>query len=269
MLKNKTKSLGDRGYSHIEFAIVIVVLVAFLVIGVVVINKNGKSNAGSNNFQQLETVTWNPNKTAYYANSEFENFACVTQDSNTKQIKVTGIMLALDYTGYIKSGSYEPGVSIRLNGDNKTIQSFGNNWIVGSVQNTNGAYITFTTPLLPINTVYQASPLATNLWPSVWTSPVVVKNLMTCNGSALVLPEQTVTTLNGGMTNSSTDNTITVNSYKLFPLTTSFYIKIDNEIMLVTSGQGTNTWTVTRGVFSTPITSHLTSTLVQEYIPTT
>ena len=266
MKKNKTKVLGNKGFSHIEFSIVVVVLILFLILTVIVINRNGASNAGSDNYQQLQTVTWNPNKTAYYANSVFDNFACVTQDSNTKQLLVSGIMVATDYTGYIKSGSYEPGVSIRLNGNNSSIQSFGNNWLIGNIQNINGAYVKFTTGLLPVNTIFQMSPLATNYWPSVWTDPVIIKNLSTCNGNSLILPSEAVTTLTSGI--STTSSTATVASNNLFPLTTSFYIKVDNEIMLVSSGEGTNNWTIARGLFSTPITAHDNNSIVQEYVPT-
>ena len=265
MKKYKLKSLGNSGFSVVEFSIVIVILIVVLIIGVMIVNRNGSTNAGSDNYQQLQTVTWNPNKTAYYANSVFENFACVTQDSNTKELRVSGIMVATDYTGYIKSGSYEPGVSVRLNGDDSTIQSFGNNWIIGSIQNVNGAFIKFATGLLPINTIYQASPLATNYWPSVWTDPVVIKNLPTCDGSSLILPAQAVTTLTSAV--DTTSSTISVANYQSFPLTVGFYIKIDNEIMLVTSGEGTSTWTVTRGVFGTTISTHTNDDVVQEYIP--
>jgi len=265
MKKNKTKALGNKGFSHIEFAIVIVLLLIFVMITVIVIRKNGNSNAGSDNYQQLQTVTWNTKQTAYYANSVFDNFACVTQDTNTKEVKVSGIMVAEDYTGYIKSGNYEPGASVRIDGANQSIVSFGNSWTVGSIQGINGAYIKFTTGLMPINSVYQASPLATNYWPSVWTDPVIVKNLMTCNGSNLVLPAEAVTTLTGALTTSSTS--IQVTSKNLFPQTVSYYVKVDSEIMLVTSGEGTTNWTVTRGVFSTPITAHETNALVQDYIP--
>jgi hypothetical protein len=265
MKKYKVKILGNDGFSVIEFSIVIVALIVVLILGVLIINHKGGSNAASDNYQQLQTVTWNPNKTAYYANSNFENFACVTQDPNTKELRVSGIMVATDYTGYIKSGSYEPGVSVRLNGDNNTIQSFGNNWIIGSIQNINGAFIKFSTGLLPINTIYQASPLATNYWPSVWTNPVVIKNLPTCDGSSLVTPSQAVTTLTNAV--STTSSTLSVSAYQSFPLTVSFYVKVDNEIMLVTSGEGTNTWTVTRGVFGTTIASHANNDVVQEYIP--
>lgn len=53
------------------------------------------------------------------------------------------------------------------------------------------------------------------------------------------------TTLNGAITNSQT--TITVNSNAGFPSVAQFRIIIDSEIMLVTGGANTTTWTVTRG----------------------
>jgi len=263
MKKIKTKVLNNKGFSHLEFSVVVIVL--FLILALVIVNRNNASNAGSNNYQQLQTVTWNPNITAYYSNSVFDNFACVTQDANTKQLLVSGIMVAADYTGYIKTGNYEPGVSVRLNGNNNTIESFGNNWQIGSIQNINGAYVKFTTGLLSPNTVFQMSPLATNYWPSVWTNPVIIKNLSSCNGSSIVLPSESVTTLSSAI--DTTTSTISVSSNNLFPLTTSFYIKVDNEIMLVKSGEGTNTWTVTRGVFNSTITAHDNNAIVQEYVP--
>lgn len=266
MKKYKIKKMGNRGFTSIEFSVSVVVLILFLILAVLIVNKNGNSNAGSDNYQKLSTVTWNPNKTAYYANSVFDNYACVTQDSNTKQVRVSGIMIATDYTGYIKTGNYEPGVSIRLNGNNSSIESFGNSWQIGTIQGISGAYVKFTTGLLPIDTIYQASPLATNYWPSVWTSPVVVKNLMTCNGSTLILPSNAVTTLASPMTANSAS--LTVASNQSFPLTESFYIKVGNEIMLVTAGEGNTTWTVTRGVFNTTIAAHPTGALVDEYVPT-
>ena len=265
MKKYKTKDLENKGFSHIEFFVVVMVLLFFTAISVLILHKNGKSNAGSDNYQRLQSITWNPNITAYYANSVFDNFACVTQDINTKEVRVSGIMIATDYTGYIKSGNYEPGASIRLNGQDKTIQSFGNNWQIGNIQNINGAYIKFTTDLMPVDTFYQASPLATNYWPSVWTSPVIVKNLMTCNGSNLILPTEAITKLTNDMSVNST--AIQIKLTQLFPLTVNYYVKIDNEIMLVTKGQGTTNWTVTRGVFNSSITTHSKNSLVQEYLP--
>jgi hypothetical protein len=62
------------------------------------------------------------------------------------------------------------------------------------------------------------------------------------------------TTLNGSITNVAT--TITVRGYSTFPSTPNFRIKIDTEIMLVTAGAGSTTWTVTRAQENTDIASH-------------
>jgi hypothetical protein len=60
----------------------------------------------------------------------------------------------------------------------------------------------------------------------------------------------TNTTLNGTVISAATS--ITVNSHTGFPSSVNYYIAVDTganfEIMLVTAGQGTNTWTVARGV---------------------
>src|SRR5262245_59493385 len=53
------------------------------------------------------------------------------------------------------------------------------------------------------------------------------------------------TTLTGSMTNVAT--TLTVASASLFPANAQYRIMIDSEIMIVTGGAGTTTWTVTRG----------------------
>lgn len=62
------------------------------------------------------------------------------------------------------------------------------------------------------------------------------------------------TTLNGAITNSQTS--ITVNSFAGFPNAANYTIQVDNEQMLVTGGQGTTTWTVTRGVNGTSPAVH-------------
>jgi hypothetical protein len=56
----------------------------------------------------------------------------------------------------------------------------------------------------------------------------------------------------------STQTTITVASATGFPAS-SFRIRIDDELMTVTAGFGTTTWTVTRGVNSTAAASHVVS----------
>ena len=64
------------------------------------------------------------------------------------------------------------------------------------------------------------------------------------------------TTLSGAM--NATQTTLSVASSAGFPMTT-FRIRIDDELMNVTGGFGTSTWTVTRGVNGTTATSHATS----------
>lgn len=64
------------------------------------------------------------------------------------------------------------------------------------------------------------------------------------------------TTLNGSIDSSQTS--ITVSSASGFPSLSyqKYRIIIDNELMLVTGGQGTTTWTVTRGIESSSTASH-------------
>jgi len=62
------------------------------------------------------------------------------------------------------------------------------------------------------------------------------------------------TTLNGGISNSVTS--VTVSSASGFPTSGNFTIQVDSEQMTVTAGQGTTTWTVTRGANSTTAASH-------------
>jgi hypothetical protein len=58
------------------------------------------------------------------------------------------------------------------------------------------------------------------------------------------------------------DTTIYIDSYTNFPTTGSYTVTIDSEDMLVTSGQGTTAWVVTRGYNSTTITTHTVNTTV-------
>ena len=67
------------------------------------------------------------------------------------------------------------------------------------------------------------------------------------------------TTLSGAMNASQT--TLSVASPSGFP-STAFRIRIDDEVMNVTGGFGTNTWTVTRGANGTTAASHVTSQTV-------
>ncbi len=69
-----------------------------------------------------------------------------------------------------------------------------------------------------------------------------------------------VTALDGGINNSVTS--IDVDSFTGFPASAQYRIRIDDEIMLVTAGAGTTTWTVTRGAEGTMADSHLNAASV-------
>ena len=77
------------------------------------------------------------------------------------------------------------------------------------------------------------------------------------------------TTLNGAINNSTTS--IIVTSASPFPTQAyQFYrVLIDAEIMLVTGGQNTTTWTVTRGVENTAATSHANLAVVRAIVTAT
>ena len=68
------------------------------------------------------------------------------------------------------------------------------------------------------------------------------------------------TTTTGAMTASQT--TVSVASATGFP-TSAFRVKIDDELMNVTAGFGTTTWTVSRGVNGTTAASHVTAQTIQ------
>jgi hypothetical protein len=70
------------------------------------------------------------------------------------------------------------------------------------------------------------------------------------------------TTLAAAITSSQT--TITVASASGFPTSGNFRVRIDDEDMTVTGGQGTTSWTVTRGVNSTTAASHVISQAVSQ-----
>jgi hypothetical protein len=62
----------------------------------------------------------------------------------------------------------------------------------------------------------------------------------------------------------SSQTTITVASASGFPTSGTFRVRIDDEDMTVTGGQGTTTWTVTRAVNSTTAASHVISQAVNQ-----
>lgn len=71
----------------------------------------------------------------------------------------------------------------------------------------------------------------------------------------------TPTTLTAGITSSAT--TLTVASAAGFPSSGNYSIQVDDEQMTVTAGQGTTTWTVTRGANGTTAVAHAASATVQ------
>ena len=56
--------------------------------------------------------------------------------------------------------------------------------------------------------------------------------------------------------------TITVASAAGFPTSGNYYIRIDNEVLQVTGGQGTTTWTVSRGQLNTAAGAHASGAVV-------
>ena len=62
------------------------------------------------------------------------------------------------------------------------------------------------------------------------------------------------TTLNGAV--GVGDTSIPVVSAAGFPSSSQFRIRIGNELLLVTGGAGTTTWTVTRGIETTSAAAH-------------
>ncbi|HEX6674289.1 MAG TPA: multicopper oxidase domain-containing protein [Actinomycetes bacterium] len=60
----------------------------------------------------------------------------------------------------------------------------------------------------------------------------------------------------------ATQTSITVASAAGFPTSGSYFVRIDNEVLQVTGGQGTTTWTVSRGQLGTAAATHAASATV-------
>ena len=73
------------------------------------------------------------------------------------------------------------------------------------------------------------------------------------------------TTLNGAIT-SPTATSIAVSSASGFPSSAQFRILVDSELMLVTSGAGTTTWAVTRGIEGTTAGTHANGATVTQVL---
>jgi len=68
------------------------------------------------------------------------------------------------------------------------------------------------------------------------------------------------TTVSGSLTASAT--TLAVTSAASFPATAEFRVKVDSEVLLVTAGAGTTSWTVTRSADGTIAATHTAGTTV-------
>ena len=66
----------------------------------------------------------------------------------------------------------------------------------------------------------------------------------------------TTTVRPNGITSSAADVTLPVLTAAGFPSSGQYPIKVDSEYMLVTAGQGTTSWTVTRAIWGTTIAAH-------------
>ncbi len=60
----------------------------------------------------------------------------------------------------------------------------------------------------------------------------------------------------------ATQTTVTVAAAAGFPATAGYYVRIDNEVLLVTGGAGTTTWTVQRGQLGTTAAAHASGATV-------
>lgn len=69
------------------------------------------------------------------------------------------------------------------------------------------------------------------------------------------------TTLSAAITSTSATS-CTVNSASGFPGSGNFYAQVDSEVLLVTGGQGTTTWTISRGQNGSAAATHLISAVV-------
>jgi hypothetical protein len=101
----------------------------------------------------------------------------MTPNTDGSTAIVSAEVIATSFVPYMKSGNYLPSVSSVING---TTTGYGANWQFGTLENINGAYITYKTASVPLTATFQSGPLATNYWPTVLTSPILVKNLHTC-----------------------------------------------------------------------------------------
>jgi hypothetical protein len=99
-----------------------------------------------------------------------------------------------------------------------------------------------------------AGPFSLQVGGEQMTVTAVAGNTWTVTRGVNYNPVIIPTNLSAGITDSAT--TLTVFPAGTFPTAAPFNIQIDNEVMTVTAGAGTTTWTVTRGAEGTTKAAH-------------
>ena len=199
MKVHQFRKINNKGFSHVETFLFVIVIALIVGIGGYVYTKHkSPAHAGGFSYANLGTVTWNktsPNSkapstsTKYYTNSRFTFLACAIPASGSGKIStVNAVAIAKDYTSYIQSGHYVPGVSVLLD---KNVSSLGNKWSFGTFATGNfsasGAYQTLSKSTSTSSSV-SFSPTPTSYWKAVWTKPVSVSKLPNCNGNVTSVP---------------------------------------------------------------------------------
>jgi hypothetical protein len=115
-------------------------------------------------------------------------------------------------------------------------------------------------PSQSCSTVSGPSPTFDNNYPSRDNSVSTVFDLTPSTSYTCRVGRGAGTTLTSAITSSQT--TISVASASGFPTSGTYRVRIDDEDMTVTGGQGTTTWTVTRGVNGTTAAAHVSAQTV-------
>jgi hypothetical protein len=103
-----------------------------------------------------------------------------------------------------------------------------------------------------------ASPATANLVGGVLKSGTVA-NLAVDDGNYYAVNPRTTTRTSA---TTAGQTSVTVASAAGFPTSGAYYIRIDNEVLQVTGGQGTTTWTVARGQLGTAAATHAINAVV-------
>ena len=114
--------------------------------------------------------------------------------------------------------------------------------------------------VLPLN----ARAYIKNTYAKDHTEDSSESNIIIKSQSADLHPTAQTTTLDGAI--SSTDTELDVDSFSGFPGSGNYNIRIGSEEMTVTGGQGTLTWTVSRGQRSTIAQSHADEAVVTHQV---